>query len=69
MICKYYVWRIGSNSPVYIHETEMEANNEAKRLASVSPGFIFIVLQSLGEYVVAMPTPVYTQHINDIIPF
>ncbi len=60
----YVVWREGGGSPVVKHDTMARAIKEAQRLARLSPGARYVVLQSMRAFEVNdMRTIDFTQEI------
>lgn len=59
---KWFVWNPNGTVPRFEHESEMSARHEAERLARLSPGIRFLVLQSIAE--VRIVSTEWTQHIH-----
>lgn len=62
----YMVWNPDRQEPRIQHNSLDAAKAEAKRLAHSHPGEIFIVLVSVGEFVVNDPA-IWTKH--DDLPY
>lgn len=57
-IAKFWmVWGVQRGSPHYRHHDKASAVKEARRLASVTPGELFVVLAAVDAYRVAVPEP------------
>lgn len=51
----YYVYKYGDKAPRVRHATMEQAENEAKRLAEISPGTSFEILKAVGITRVTTP--------------
>lgn len=44
----WMVYGIGQGAPNVMHDTPLQARDEAKRLARNNPGVVFIILEAIG---------------------
>jgi hypothetical protein len=53
----WMVWGVQRNHPTYRHRSKLAAQAEARRLARVRPGELFVVLAAVDAFIAVVPEP------------